>query len=215
MSRKFYHRHGLAVKLSRVRALRLQSDHLMRFMTIPFAWLIVALAAAPAAAQRRVPAAGVWAAGASIGATVPAESDVQNGLDVAGTLEGYLTPRVSVRAQVGATWWDIAGRGFSGTVTPVFFDGNVVYNWEGGEIHPYVTAGIGAYRFHSSIDPHLEGADTKVGVDIGGGIEYFFTRRAAITGELLYHKVDGFASPVAAFGDGSFWSFAMGAKKYF
>lgn len=175
----------------------------------------VLLAATPALAQRHVPDTGMWAVGGSVGATVPRDASLQNGLEVAGNIEGYLTPRVSVRGQVGAAWWDITGRGFTGTIKPIFFDGNVVYNWEGGVWHPYVTAGIGAYRFHSDINPSLSGDDTKMGVNLGGGIEYFFTRHATLTGELLFHKVDGFASPVATFGDGSFWSFAMGAKKYF
>lgn len=184
-------------------------------MAILLTVLILALGAAPASAQRRVPDTGMWAVGASVGATMPREASFQNGLEVAGTLENYLTPRVSVRGQIGATWWDITGRGFTGTVTPLFFDGNIVYNWEGGAWHPYVTAGVGAYRFHSSIDPQLDGSSTKPGVNLGGGFEYFFTRDATITGELLFHKVDGFASPVAVFGDGSFWSFALGAKAYF
>lgn len=175
----------------------------------------IVLSATPALAQRRVPDAGMLAVGGSIGASVPRDASLQNGLDVAGTIEGYLTPRVSVRGQIGAAWWDITGRNFTGTVKPLYFDGNLVYNWEGGVWHPYVTAGVGAYRFHSDINPSLEGSDTKVGVNLGGGIEYFFTRHATITGELLYHKVDSFSSPVTIFNDGSFWSFAMGAKKYF
>jgi len=36
-----------------------------------------------------------------------------------------------------------------------------------------------------------------------------------MTGEFLFHKLDGFASPIATFGDGSFWSFAVCGKKYF
>lgn len=65
------------------------------------------------------------------------------------------------------------------------------------------------------INPALAGSDTKVGINLRGGIEYFFTRRATMTGEFLFHKLDGFASPIATFGDGSFWSFAVCGKKYF
>ena len=95
----------------------------------------------------------MWAVGASIDATVPHDASLQNGLEVAGNIEAYLAPRVSIRGQFGATWWDIIGRGFTGTVKPIFFDGNLVYNWEGGVWHPYVTAGLGAYRFHSRHQP--------------------------------------------------------------
>ncbi len=154
------------------------------------------------------------AAGASIGADIPTDPSLDKGLDVAGTLEGYLTSRVSIRGQLGAAWWDIQGQRFSGTVKPIYFDGNVVYNWEGGAIHPYVTAGIGAYKFRST-ENGLEGSDTKAGFNVGGGIEYFFTPRATFTGEALYHKVDGFGTPRATFADGSFWRIAMGLKAYF
>lgn len=176
---------------------------------------MISFAAQQARAQRPVPDTGMVAIGGSIGASVPTDPSFQNGLELAGTIEEYLTPRVSVRGQVGYASWDITGRGFTGTVHPLLFDGNLVYNWEGGIWHPYVTAGIGAYHFGSDINPSLSGGDTKVGVDLGGGIEYFFTRHATITGELLYHKVGAFMSPVTVFNDGSFWSFALGAKKYF
>ena len=177
----------------------------------------IVCAAKPSFAQRRapVPDTGMWAAGASIGATVPRDASFENGLEVAGNVERYFTPRVSIRGQVGFSSWDITGRGFTGNVKPLYFDGNVVYNWEGGVWHPYVTGGVGAYHFNSDINPSVSGGDTKVGLDLGGGIEYFLARHATITGELLYHKVGEFTSPVTTFGDGSFWSFAVGGKKYF
>jgi hypothetical protein len=152
------------------------------------------------------------AVGASVGADIPSDASLDKGLDIAGTIEGYLTSRVSIRGQVGAAWWDVVGRGFSGTVKPFYADGNVVYNWEGGVLHPYVTAGIGMYRFRLD---SLDGSDTKAGFNVGGGFEYFFTPRATFTGEALYHKVDSFATPRGTFGDGSFWRIAMGMKAYF
>jgi Outer membrane protein beta-barrel domain len=182
--------------------------------------LILVVGVAPASAQRRrttarrTPVPGMLAVGASIGADIPSDPALDKGLDIAGTIEGYLTSRVSVRGQFGAAWWDILGQRFTGTVKPFYFDGNVVYNWEGGTLHPYVTAGIGMYRFRSEEDG-LEGSDKKAGFNVGGGVEYFFTPRATFTGEVLYHKVDSFATPRATFGDGSFWRIAMGMKAYF
>ncbi len=189
-------------------------------LTILISALILTVGVGSASAQRRrsasgrTPVPGMLAAGASIGADIPTDPSLDKGLDVAGTLEGYLTSRVSIRGQLGAAWWDIQGQRFSGTVKPIYFDGNVVYNWEGGAIHPYVTAGIGAYKFRST-ENGLEGSDTKAGFNVGGGIEYFFTPRATFTGEALYHKVDGFGTPRATFADGSFWRIAMGMKAYF
>jgi hypothetical protein len=172
-----------------------------------------AAAATPAFAQR-APAPGMWAVGGSIGATAPADPSLDNGLEVAANLERYLTSRVSVRGQLGGSSWDIVGRGFAGAVKPVRLDGNLVYNWEGGVWHPYVTAGLGIYHYRSMISGALNGADTDAGVNVGGGIEYFFSRRATFTGEALYHRVGAFNTPVATFNEGSFWSFDVGLKAY-
>ncbi len=185
---------------------------LIRLLVIAF---VILSAATPALAQRRrgrVPDTGMWAAGASIGATIPTHPNLDNGLEVAGNVEGYLTPRLSVRGQLATAWWDVVGLRFGGTVRPVVLDGNLVYNWEGGAWHPYVTAGVGMYQYRFS---GTDSKDTHAGVDVGGGIEYFFTRHATITGEVLYHKVDDFRTPVGTFHDGSYWSFAMGGKAYF
>jgi hypothetical protein len=175
---------------------------------------IVTLALTAPAFAQRAPAPGMWAVGGSIGATTPTDPSLDNGLGGAGNLEGYLTSRVSIRGQVGASSWDIVGRGFTGTVTPVRFNGNVVYNWEGGAWHPYVTAGVGMYHYRSTISGSLDGADTKAGGDVGGGLEYFFHRRSTFTGEVLYHRVGAFTTPVTTFNDGSFWSFNFGLKAY-
>jgi hypothetical protein len=188
--------------------------------------LSFALGAAPASAQRRtraqraparasMPDAGTWAIGGSLGVALPADPSLDEGLDVAGTIEGYLTPRVSVRGQLGGAWWDITGRHFTGTVKPLYLDGNLVYNWEGGAIHPYVTAGVGMYTYRSTESGVVDGSDTKAGFNVGGGLEYFVTRDTTVTGEALYHKVGAFDTPLAVFTDGSFWSLSIGMKKYF
>ena len=174
-------------------------------------WLI---GVSPALAQRRAPDTGMVGVGVSVGVDIPSDSALDKGLDLAANIEGYLTPRVSVRGQLGGAWWDIVGQRFTGTVKPLYIDGNIVYNWEGGAVHPYVTAGIGMYRYRFE-QAGLEGSDTKAGFNVGGGVEYFFTPRATVTGEVLYHIVDTFATPVTAFGDGSFWRIAMGLKTYF
>ena len=118
----------------------------------------------------------------------------------------------SRRVRLGGSWWDTINRNFSGTVSPVRFDGNLVYNWEGGTVHPYVTAGVGMYRYRSAFPGGPSGSDTHAGFDAGGGIEYFFTRRATVTGEVQYHKVGAFNTPLATFNDGSFWSIDIGLK---
>ena len=194
-------------------------------VTMAILVLSLGLGVSPASAQRRtrvrrapvparIPAAGTWAVGGSLGAALPSDASLDKGLDVAGDIEGYLTPRVSVRGQLGGAWWDISGRHFTGSIKPVYLDGNLVYNWEGGAWHPYVTGGVGMYHYRSVESGVADGSDTEAGVNLGGGIEYFFTRDATVTGEALYHKVGTFNSPLAAF-DGSFWTLSIGLKKYF
>jgi hypothetical protein len=146
---------------------------------------------------------------------------LDNGFAIAGNVEEYVTPRWSVRGQVGTSWWDITGLSYTGSLQPTFFLGNVVYNWDIAEVHPYVTGGGGLYHYGFSEAPvagtePLTGATSKVGFDFGGGVEYFFQPDLAITGEGLFHKVGTVPTTRATLGFlGSFWSFTVGGKKYF
>jgi hypothetical protein len=147
--------------------------------------------------------------GASVGAALPTEDNLENGLELAGNVESYLTPRVSIRGQLGTAWLDFSGG--TATARPLFVDGNIVYNWEGGQWHPYVTGGVGYYRYHVK---NASATDSNAGFDLGAGFEYFFTRRSTMTAELLYHKVGEVIAPPLIISDGSFWTFAIGAKTY-
>jgi hypothetical protein len=171
--------------------------------------VFVVAGASPALAQGRVPATGMAAVGASVGVALPTEPNLENGFELAGNLESYLTPRVSIRAQLGTAWLDFLGGG--ATAKPLFVDGNIVYNWEGGQWHPYVTGGVGYYRY--KVTPGSI-ADSNAGFDLGAGFEYFFTRRSTMTAELLYHKVGDVIAPPLVVSDGSFWTLAIGAKTY-
>src|SRR5215471_14877439 len=125
-------------------------------------------------AQRPVPDTGMLAVGVSVSAALPAEPFVTNGVDLAASAEGYLSPRVSLRGQLSGSWWDIFGHSFNGSVNPMVFDGNVVYNFERGVWHPYVTGGVGLYKYRFT-EGTISSSDTKAGVDLGGGAEYFLT----------------------------------------
>lgn len=184
----------------------------MRNPTISFLTVALVLSAAPVFAQR-TPSKGMAAVTAAIGAGKPNDNSLDNGFDLAISLDGYLTSRVSVRGQLGASWWDVQNRGFAGTVKPVRFDGNLVYNWEGGVWHPFVTAGPGVYSFKSTTGGR-DGRDTHIGANFGGGLEYFFRRRTTITAEALYHAVPSFDTAFATF-DGSYWTIDIGLKGYF
>src|SRR5438128_463592 len=86
----------------------------LRSVAIPAVAAFLFFAANPALAQR-APAPGMWAIGGSIGASVPTDPSLDKGFDIAGSLETYITSRASVRGQLGGSWWDIVGRGFTGT----------------------------------------------------------------------------------------------------
>ena len=171
----------------------------------------------PASAQGlgSVPNTGMWAIGGSVGAGAPTDPSLGGGFNLAGNIERYLTPRISIRGLLGGAWNDINNRGFTGTISPVFLDGNVVYNWEGGVWHPYVTGGLGMYRYRSFENLAPSAADTSLGVNAGGGLEYFLNERMTATGELLYHGVGQVKTPLTTFGQGNFWTFTVGVKRYF
>lgn len=203
---------------------------------------IIVLAAAPAFAQQRrrtparpapaparrtvraqVPAAGDVAAGGNIGVSNPNHANLDTGLLVSGNVEKYLTPRLSIRGQAGAAFLNLKGfRELTGSLNPFFVDGNVVYNWEHGAWHPFATGGLGVYRYGYSQIPapgraEVTGSDTKLGGDFGGGIEYFFRRRATVVAEGLFHKIGDVPTPGALFhtGGGAFFSLSGGLKRYF
>jgi hypothetical protein len=188
----------------------------------------------PAAAQTRVPDAGIAAIGGSIGAALPAGDQLDNGLHLAATVEGFLTPRVAVRGDVGAGWIGADRRGFRKDLRLPFFNVHLVYNWERGVWHPYITGGLGLYRYTSAIptgtmDPKLrdalialgldpsrgtvEDSDNEFGANLGGGIEYFLSSRSTIVGDFRYHGVGDVAGIIPF--EGSFFSLSVGLKRYF
>ncbi len=193
----------------------------MRTTAVSFvaALAIVGFVATRAAAQDRdargpVPAPGMLAIGGSIGAAPPSDPSFTDGLALTGNVEGYLTRRVSIRGQVDGAFWDITGRGFTGTARPMAFDANVVYNFEGGRVHPYLTGGVGLYHYSFDETPDV-GSANKPGLDLGGGLEYFIHRHTTVTAELLYHDVgEPVASPLTTFNLTHFWTFTAGFKEY-
>ena len=178
------------------------------------ALVLVATAPAAFAQQRPVPDRGMGAIGLNAGVAMPSEEALNPGWFLAVNGEGYLTPRFSIRAQLGGAWWDVEGNALDGKVSPMHLTGDGVYNWERGKWHPYVSAGVGWYRFRfGEGDNRVK--DSKVGANIGGGIEYFFTRSDTLTGDLTIHFVPG-TMDSAIFGyKARYWTLAGGYKKYF
>lgn len=142
---------------------------------------------AGAAAQERVPHRGQTALGVDVGAYVPADSQFDNALLVNALIEYYVTPRVSLRTNLGLT--DPTYRAESvDSLRQIPLRVDVHYNWEGGRWHPFVGAGVGAYflQLKDNNEPFGD-SETKAGANLGGGIEYFFNRTVALKGEGRYH----------------------------
>jgi len=184
--------------------------------------LILAIGAGSVAAQqqprervRPVPDTGMVGIGGSVGIAPPREASFTNGLALTFNGEAYASPRVSLRGQLSGAWWDITGRHFTGTVQPVVLDGNVVYNWEAGAVHPFVTAGAGLYHYRFN-EGATTGTANKPGLNVGGGAEFFASRQTTLTAEVLFHATRRpVTSPAATYYDARFWTLTAGLKRYF
>jgi hypothetical protein len=181
----------------------------MRLLRLSIAAAVMAaLFAAPTAAQ--TPDTGLIGVGGDIGVFFPDEA-FENTLTLDAFGEYYVTPRISVRALLG---W--AKPGFENETennfrqTRLLFNG--VYNWEFVEWHPYVTAGAGFYfvrqLFEDLPDPDGE---TRGGLNLGGGVEYFVDDMSSI-------KVEGrwdIVSDPPGLPDASGFTLTFGYKRYF
>ena len=92
--------------------------------------------------------------------------------------------------------------------------GDIIYNWEGGELHPFVGAGLGVYIMEPQRNgDSLTDSESKLGGVLLGGIEIFTSNTVSVKGELSYHLI----SNVDDFGprnpDGL--KLTIGLKKYF
>ena len=174
--------------------------------------VLVLLAVVPSAsqAQEGQPLAGTSAIGFDVGALVPRSDELSGSLFLNGLYEYYLTPRVSLRGDIGWTNPGFA-TGAVDTLMQIPLRVNANYNWEGGRWHPFATGGAGLYivRFTSEL-PIGDRTDTKFGVSTGGGVEYFLSRTVAVKGEGRYHWV-----PDARGEQLSGTTFAAGLKTYF
>ncbi|HET9481588.1 MAG TPA: outer membrane beta-barrel protein [Candidatus Polarisedimenticolia bacterium] len=173
--------------------------------------LVIALLAAggPVLAQGRTVAAprgGDMAVSGNLGVVNAFDDDFDDFEPIfTGTFEYYTSPRVSWRGLLGFTEFD----GRFGDIDYKFVNANIVYNWEGDSVHPYVTGGVGAYfkdangRFLPS-----DSDDTEIGLNGGGGLDILLTDQWAIKVEGVFHGLTG-AEPDA------FFAATAGAKFWF
>jgi hypothetical protein len=167
---------------------------------------------APAQAQRRMPATGAGAVGGDFGVFLPQEDALESGLVLDGFYEYYFEPRTSLRLMVGYMNPEI-DNGEDDSLRYVRIGGDVVYNWEGGAIHPFVGAGLGVYLLQFKDNGDSVGdSESKFGGNLFGGVEFFTSPTFAVKGEAKYHVVSDIDP--GDFDPGGF-SLTIGVKKYF
>ena len=167
---------------------------------------------ASAAAQARMPHANASAVGGEVGIFLPQEEALSTGPVLEGFYEYYFTARESLRLGVG--WLNPGWNGDdSDSVRQIRIGGDLVRNWEGGAVHPFVGAGLGVYlvQFRDN-GQNLGDSETKFGGSIFGGVEFFTSNTFSVKGEARYHIV----SRADAIGvNPSGLALTFGVKSYF
>jgi hypothetical protein len=144
---------------------------------------------ATAEAQARMPHRGASAVGGEVGILLPQDDALSTGPVLEGFYEYYFTARESLRIGVG--WmnpkWDAEE---SDSLRQIRIGGDLVRNWEGGTVHPFVGAGLGMYILQFRDNGENSGdSETKFGGAIFGGVEFFTSNTFAVKGEARYHIV--------------------------
>ena len=171
---------------------------------------LVAVLPSMALAQGRVPRTDSGAVGGDIGIFLPDEEQLGSALALEGFYEYYFGPRTSLRIGMGWTSPEF-DRDPNGSIRNVRIALDGVYNWEGGDVHPFVGAGIGVYFLQQRDRGESVGdSESKFGGTIFGGVEVFTSRTVSVKGEARYHLV---ADAGAYDPDG--FALSIGLKKYF
>jgi hypothetical protein len=176
--------------------------------------LTLAVSAFAQSETRRAPAPGMTGVGFGISAAIPNDDAVKNGPRLVLSGEHYLTSRISIRGALSGAWLDVHGRPFPATMRPISAVGTAVYNWEGGVFHPFVSGGTGVYHYRFTEDG-VNSSNTKIGLNIGGGGEWFVGRRDSLTGELQYHVIPDRVTSALSSYEPTFWTVSFGYKRYF
>lgn len=173
---------------------------------------VLAVCAWPAQGfAQQVPASGMTAVGIDVGVLFPGDhleaTPVVNGL-----LEYYLTPRAGVRGTVGWANPSFEGREKDDTQRQIKLALDLLYNWEYGKVHPFVSGGGGVWFLQEKDNGDNFGdGETAGGLTFGAGLDYFITRTATVKFEGRYDWVavdDGRPDPSGV-------SLTVGVKKFF
>jgi hypothetical protein len=190
----------------------------------------------PAVAQAAAPYGGPVAIGGAFGGAIPSADRLDNGFYVGGGVLVAMASHVSLSAEAGADHVAIDRPGFRSNLMPRFADVGILVHWRSDPFRPFIIGGVGIYRHTINLssdafsDPTLRdqlaargltpssGGSIQVrhdepGINLGGGFDYFFTRRSALTMDVRAHATRKFVE-VAPFG-GVFVNLAIGFRQYF
>lgn len=161
-------------------------------------------------AQGRMPHKDAGAVGGEVGLFLPRQDGMTTGPAIEGFYEYYLTARESLR--VGAGWANPEQEGDSeNKMRQIRIAVDLLHNWEGGAVHPFVGVGLGTYflqpRSHGT---NVGDSATKLGGTILGGVEFFTSKTFSVKGEARYHVVTKSGSY-----DPSGLALTIGVKSYF
>jgi hypothetical protein len=163
-----------------------------------------------ASAQGRMPHKDAGALGAEVGVFLPRADEMSSGPEIDGFYEYYLTARDSLR--VGGGWANPKNEADSNLRTRHLRVGvDLIHNWEGGAVHPFVGVGLGTYFLQPRLNgDNLGDSATKIGGTLLGGVEFFTSNTFAVKGEARYNVVQksGAYNP-------SGLSLTFGVKSYF
>jgi len=161
----------------------------MCFVLAAMVGAVSAQSGTSSAPRRTTPPAGTWAGGFDAGFANPLGDD---DFDAEPTFDAYLeyfsTPHVSWRGMLAFTAFDgpdVPGLG-NDDLDITSLNANVLYQWEGGTVHPFVTGGVGVYNY----DSDLGGSDLEPGLNAGGGLNFYTSDNFAIKVEALLHAAD-------------------------
>ena len=172
--------------------------------------LVAFVTLTPVFASAQTPKADSGAIGGDIGIFLPKTESMKSGPNLEGFYEYYPTARTSIRLGLG--WANPKLKADEDdTIRWMRVAGDVVYNWEGGSVHPFVGGGLGIYFLQQRDNgENLGDSETKLGGTIFGGAEFFLNNTVSVKGEARYHLI---ANVDSYNPDGL--ALTIGVKKYF
>ena len=188
------------------------------------------------AAQPARPYGGRVAIGGAVGGALPTADRLDNGSYAGAAILLSVASRVALSVEAGADWVAVDRPGFHSDLMPRFADLNLIVHLRSGAFRPFITGGGGVYRYTVAVSREAFGDQAlrndlvalglspstsapiqvrhdEYGANLGGGFDYFFARRSALTMDLRAHATRRFVE-IAPFG-GVFVNAALGFRQYF